>query len=237
MINIRTLFQRWFNPSPHAGFSYQQSKNFAKKSAQNIVFFNIHFEDSFSQILPFFESGFFDPHTTQIVFKYDPLYFAHIVETCEQLNIEWACFSANYLIPALQEKHIFYPFNSAPNAALVANRNCKHILLMREANDQAASINPLMRLYDYVLVAGDVACQRLIEYGVFNKNSISRGRVIKLGTSLIGNGEVFKLSNISPTPDTDLCINYSDPKLQPMSHTHRMDWLHNYVAENTFWEN
>lgn len=167
-------------------FESSHSIFFGTAEVNYAVFLDNRFPNGFEQVIHYFSSGFFQSDTTCVIFKYYASNYESIVSYCEAHNIQWFCFGANIFLPALNDMLVFYPFNSASNARLVENRSCYHILLMHGESNKVSSVKPLARLYDYILVAGDIACDRLIEHGILTSSDLVGGRVIKFGDTVLG---------------------------------------------------
>lgn len=87
---------------------------------------------------------------------------------------------------------IFYFFNSIENVTLVKNRAYTHIFLGHGESNKRASLHPLYRIYDYLLVAGPYASQRLIQYGILNQ-ATAMERVLDIGSAGVANVEIQDL--------------------------------------------
>ena len=163
----------------------RQSAGF--RADQNVtVFMANRFANGIHQVLAFYRSGFLDPAKVPIVFQYFETSFASTVEHCEANGIEWSCFVTNGQRPDISSPLILYPFNNPANASLVAQRGNRHVLLMHGESNKVALVKPIARLYDHVLVAGDLAAERLVEFGIMTQADIDGGRAIKAGTSVVG---------------------------------------------------
>jgi hypothetical protein len=191
---LRKVARRILPPSDKeaAQFGYACSDNFGVQEGSFIVFMDNRFPDSFDQVLRYVSSGFFQPQKMRLVFQHYSANFETIRRQCDDKGIEWFCFGAFRHVPALSGHLVFYPFNSPTNAKLVANRACRHLLLLHGESNKPASVKPLARLYDYVLVAGDIACDRLIEEGIFTSSDRQDGRIIKMGDTVIGDFSGFE---------------------------------------------
>lgn len=184
---------------PVAAFERAHSARFYDLDDTFLVYMDNRFPDSFDQVLRYVSSGFFQPDKMRLVFGHYQANFDSICRQCDEKGIEWFCFGAHRHLPDLSGQLVFYPFNSASNARIVANRTCHHILLLHGESNKPASVKPLARLYDYVLVAGDIACDRLIEGGILTHEDKKRGRIIKMGDTVIGDFRGFEhASETSP---------------------------------------
>ena len=163
----------------------QRSADFDPKSAVS-VFIDNRFDDAIAQVMHYFDSGFLPYREVPLIFRNFPNNFERIVNECNGRQIEWLSFHANEDRPKLLSKLVIYPFNNPTNAPMVSNRASKHALLMHGESNKVAHTKPLARMYDYVLVAGRAAEQRLVEHGIFTISDIEEGRTIQLGQTVMG---------------------------------------------------
>lgn len=151
----------------------------------SVIYMDNRFPDALEQVLHFYKNGLFDKNETILVFRYHNTSFKKTVQLCERHGISFHWFWHFKDIPAFHNAQIFYPFNAQSNCRVTLNRSCKHILLLHGESNKSASVPPINRIYDYILVAGEIACQRLIEYRIFRPDEIERGRVICFGDLMI----------------------------------------------------
>lgn len=164
----------------------QFSSAFFDDPERAVIFMDNRFKNAIDQLLRYTDSGFLDPENTRLVFRIFPQSYGYIRAICETRKLDYYAFSANSDIPNLKDCLVIYPFNSLQNVRLINNRQCQHILLMHGESNKLASVKPLARIYDYLLVAGDIARQRLVESQIFSPHYIASGRVIKIGDSVMG---------------------------------------------------
>lgn len=89
-------------------------------------------------------------------------------------------------IDLLIEGVIFYPFNAQSNSRVVANRKMKHIFITHGESNKISSVKPIIRIYDYVITAGQAGIDRYLQHKIFSQYDIDSGRVITLGNTFIG---------------------------------------------------
>ncbi|MED8766272.1 hypothetical protein RCL70_09545, partial [Escherichia marmotae] len=65
-------------------------------------------------------------------------------------------------------KVVFYLFNAQSNCRVVANRNLVHIFVTHGESNKLASVKPIIRIYDYVITAGDAGIDRYLKAGIFS---------------------------------------------------------------------
>ncbi|MDQ0322295.1 hypothetical protein QO002_004501 [Pararhizobium capsulatum DSM 1112] len=81
---------------------------------------------------------------------------------------------------------IYYFFNSPENVKLIKNRMHAHVFLGHGESNKRASLHPLYRMYDYLLVAGPYAGERLKQYGLLNQVTLSE-RMLDIGGAGVAN--------------------------------------------------
>ncbi|MCK3238967.1 hypothetical protein U9Y48_24705 [Escherichia coli] len=83
-------------------------------------------------------------------------------------------------------KVVFYLFNAQSNCRVVANRNLVHIFVTHGESNKLASVKPIIRIYDYVITAGDAGIDRYLKAGIFSPYDIQNDKIIKLGNTFTG---------------------------------------------------
>lgn len=142
-------------------------------------------DNFFHQVNNFFDTGVLDPQKTVVVLKFYFSNYWKVFKGFKEKNIETCFFLFYRQIPNLDNRIIFYPYNSQSNCRLILNRSAIHVFLTHGESNKKASVNRMIRLYDYVLAAGDFALERYLSNKIFTNYDLSTGRVIKLGTSLV----------------------------------------------------
>lgn len=138
------------------------------------------------QIVTFFENEVFSrDNTTILVKKYKHHSSREIGKIFELNAISYRFVLANDL-DALEKGIIFYPFNAQSNCRAVANRKLKHIFITHGESNKVASVKPIIRIYDYVVTAGQAGIDRYLENGIFSQYDVDSGRIIPMGDTFIG---------------------------------------------------
>ncbi|GEM_PF-1880839 len=173
------------------------------------VFLDNRFPESIKQVASYFCSGFLPVGETIVVYKPYPGVRRRVESVCRSLGVETCTYSRLSEIPKFSSMVVFYPFNAQSNCRVVAQRDCRHVLLLHGESNKPASVKPISRIYDYVLVAGEIACERLVEAGVFRPVDVREGRLIKMGSSVIGRLEGFRAASEAERRSGESVILYS----------------------------
>jgi hypothetical protein len=150
----------------------------------SFVFVDNKFENFIEQVKIFFESGFLDSKKTVLIVKFYGSNYYNIESVAKGLGVKVIFYLFYRQIPSLNGRIIFYPYNAQSNCRLILNRSACHVFLTHGESNKKASVNRMARLYDYVLAAGDISSQRYVNSGVFTRQDIEAGRVIRVGASL-----------------------------------------------------
>lgn len=138
------------------------------------------------QIVTFFENRVFSHENTLVLIKkYKDKSNRKIEEIFRQYHISYKFVLAKDL-DELSEGVMFYPFNAQSNCRAVANRNLTHIFITHGESNKISSIKPIIRIYDYVLTAGQAGIDRFLTHGIFSQCDVDSGRLIKIGDTFIG---------------------------------------------------
>ena len=144
------------------------------------VYFDNSDKESVYQITKWFSSGFFSADEVLVVFCQYTKSRNFTFRVLEQYGISFIAITRFDEINFNDFKAIFYPFNTITNPYLIYCREAKHIFIAHGESDKLASVNPMIRMYDHVLVSGEIAKSRLIEHQVFLEGEIE-GRVKAIG--------------------------------------------------------
>lgn len=153
----------------------------------SFVFIDNNHENFFEQINVFFESGFLRKDETVLIVKFYKVNYLQVVNAAIKHGIKVVFYLFYRQIPSLDGRVIFYPYNAQSNCRLILNRSARHVFLTHGESNKKASVNRMVRLYDYVLAAGEISCQRYLESGVFSAYDLEAGRVIRVGSALSAN--------------------------------------------------
>lgn len=151
------------------------------------VYIDSPMPNAFDQVLPFYETGFFDARTVP-VFLRNRGQKKSAALTQGKLGLPSVHAVAK---PEATTQYvnrtgiIFYPFSAQANSTLVADRSLHHVLTLHGESNKVSSFKPGARLYDYVLVAGELACRRYLRAGIFTQHEVDAGRLVKVGDTLV----------------------------------------------------
>lgn len=138
------------------------------------------------QIVTFFDNNIFNRGTTTILIKkYKHKSNKIIGGVFSEKNINYRFVSAGDL-DALEKGVIFYPFNAQSNCRAVANRKLTHVFITHGESSKISSVKPIIRIYDYVITAGQAGIERYLKHKIFSQYDVDVGRIIPLGDTFIG---------------------------------------------------
>lgn len=148
----------------------------------DVVFFASRDKNASSQVLKWFRHGFLDRERTLVVGK-----ILHPAISLEHIR-EFEGAELNYLfyhfirdLDFTSARSVLYPYNTQWNPSVVRQRGPQHIFLGHGDSDKAGSTNPMLRLYDRILVSGQLAVERLLSAGIVNAEDVLSGRVVRIG--------------------------------------------------------
>ncbi|WP_299589016.1 hypothetical protein [uncultured Microbulbifer sp.] len=155
---------------------------------KNAVYFDNSDKESVYQVTKWFESGFFSKERVLVIFLQYTKTRNFTFKVLERCNINFVAITNFNEIDFSQFSIIFYPFNTITNPYLMFARKATHVFIAHGESDKLASVNPMIRMYDYVLVAGNIAKQRLKNYGIFHPAELEH-RVKAVGVIGVCKGE------------------------------------------------
>lgn len=142
-------------------------------------------QSSLLQIYKWFEYEFFKKDDFIIIFNQHTKSRSAFIRSLEKNNFNFVSIIDFNNLDIGSLKYIFYPFNSITNPYFIYERSAKHIFIAHGESDKAASVNPMVRMYDAVLVSGNIAKQRLIATQIFSEAELN-SRVLAVGTPYLG---------------------------------------------------
>lgn len=138
------------------------------------------------QIVVFFNTQVFDKATTTVLIKkYRHRNIKHIQSILTKNNIQSTIVEDKDL-DDLTGGFMFYPFNAQSNCRAVANRKLTHIFITHGESNKVSSVKPIIRIYDYVITAGQAGIDRYLANGIFSQHDVDVGRIIPLGNTFVG---------------------------------------------------
>ncbi|HEG0338574.1 TPA: hypothetical protein SB330_000971 [Campylobacter coli] len=158
------------------------------------IYLDNKIKGAINQLINYFIEGVFDCNNTKVVFKYYKESFLYYRRQLEKYKIHYEFFSSINRLDMSSYKVVFYLFNAQSNCRILTYRNAKHIFITHGESNKLASIKPIIRIYDYVVCAGDAGVNRYLENGIFSRYDVENHRVIKMGDTFIGKSP-FKKAN------------------------------------------
>lgn len=138
------------------------------------------------QIAAYFEQGVFSSANALVLIKkYKHKSAKQIATVLTQNRISFR-FVTMADLDGLEKGVIFYPFNAQSNVRVVANRKLKHIFITHGESSKMASVKPIIRIYDYVITAGQVGIDRFLANGIFTHYDVKLGKFVKMGDTFVG---------------------------------------------------
>jgi len=190
---LRSSMRFWSRTMKREGFRASLSGE-----VEFAVIVDNRFPDFFAQISFLFSSGFLAPARTAVIAKEHRQSRACLEEGARKYGFALCFFRALTDIPSLPGGTIvFYPYNGQANYRVLQERHCIHIFIGHGDSNKAASVHPLLRAYDHVLLCGTLAQQRLFASGIFREDSIEPGRMIMLGDTVIGSDEAQRFAPVA----------------------------------------
>ena len=167
-------------------------------TAPVVVVLDNRFDDFFSQIDYLFSSGFL-PADTAILSRLRSNNFDRISSGAAAFGIKVHFYTAFKKLPSIADgATLVYPFHAPINSRLMLERQHTHVFIGHGDSNKKASCNPMLRAYDYILVAGNLSRQRLIDSGIL-RPALTRDHAICIGTSTIDDrhAQLYTASNSS----------------------------------------
>jgi len=160
-----------------------------------IIYLDTKIKGALYQTINYFKQGVFDENTLLLYKEYvkiDRLFKKEL----KKYNINFQSFKRYKDMPNIDGKIVFYLFNAQSNCRIVANRKAKHIFVTHGESNKVSSIKPIIRIYDHIIVAGDLGIDRYLYSEIFYKDDIQRNKVIKMGNTFIGDAK-YSYNNFS----------------------------------------
>lgn len=138
------------------------------------------------QIIVFFDNGIFQrENTVVLVKKYKHKSAEQMAEILKKSQISFYFINAAE-IDALNSGVVFYPFNAQSNCRVAANRKLTHVFITHGESNKAASVKPIIRIYDYIVTAGQAGIDRFLMHKIFTPYDVKEGRLITMGDTFVG---------------------------------------------------
>lgn len=134
------------------------------------------------QLEKWFSQNFFKKSEVLIIFRIYSSSLDKYISFLENNDFNFYAYRVirNFSLNNSKLKYIFYIFNSFTNPILIKNRDIKHVWIAHGESDKLASVNPMIRMYDFIFVAGQISIERLINYKIISKHDIEN-KIIRVG--------------------------------------------------------
>ncbi|WP_201576133.1 hypothetical protein [Psychrobacter okhotskensis] len=144
------------------------------------------------QLLSYFQSDVFNPNACISVYvKYYKENSEVISEMFDENGIRYKFIKKYTDISFEDGKVVFYLFNAQSNCRMVAFRNVSHVFITHGESNKKSSVKPITRIYDHVVTSGQVGIDRYLKAGLFTESDIENNRVIRLGSTFVGQNNYF----------------------------------------------
>ncbi|RIY38496.1 CDP-glycerol glycerophosphotransferase [Psittacicella gerlachiana] len=137
------------------------------------------------QIVSYFEQGIFSSSVEVLVKRYKHKSSERIAKVFTKGKVKFR-FVTYADLDSLTQGVIFYPFNAQSNCRAVANRNLLHVFITHGESNKVASIKPIIRIYDYVITAGQAGIDRFLQAKIFTPADVEAQRILTFGDTFVG---------------------------------------------------
>ncbi|RZK48067.1 MAG: hypothetical protein EOO99_11505 [Pedobacter sp.] len=138
------------------------------------------------QIVQYFKMGVFSSYNTTIYFKKYKESFSNYSKIFQINHIHFKAFEKNSELNMQAGGVVFYLFNAQSNCRMVADRTLKHVFVTHGESNKVSSIKPIIRIYDYVITAGQMGINRYLNHKLFNIMDVEQGRLLMMGDTFVG---------------------------------------------------
>ncbi|WP_299947817.1 hypothetical protein [uncultured Microbulbifer sp.] len=170
------------------GFIRQRSNIFMPdilKKFSYAVYLDSRDVDTLCNVNKWFENDFFNKKSTIIILRSYPECCSKFVKMLDGYGFSFVGYNRFRDLSCEGLKAVFYPFNTNTNHLLLRNRNVKHVFIGHGDSDKIASINPLVRIYDHIFVAGSLSIDRYFNNDLFFSSDDRENRFFRIGTPYI----------------------------------------------------
>ncbi|CAA6819721.1 MAG: Unknown protein [uncultured Sulfurovum sp.] len=148
------------------------------------IFINSKVSNIIDQVYPPFQKGFFPKDEVLIVYKHHFESVKHIRRDLDKYGLVGHCIINLRDIPSVENKIWFYSHNSMYNFSVI-NKNLysKHVWIGHGDSEKIAYYKKMIRVFDYILVTGDLAIERFNKHKIFRKEESYK--FIKIGKAAL----------------------------------------------------
>jgi len=144
------------------------------------IFINSKVSNIIDQVYPPFQKGFFPKDKVLIVYKHHFESVKYIERDLKKYGLVGHCIINLRDIPSVENKIWFYTHNSMYNFSVI-NKNLysNHVWIGHGDSEKIAYYKKMIRVFDYILVTGDLAINRFVKHKIFRKEESYK--FIKIG--------------------------------------------------------
>jgi len=144
------------------------------------IFINSKVTNIIDQVYPPFQKGFFPKDKVLIVYKHHFESVKYIRKDLKKYGLVGHCIINLRDIPSVENKIWFYTHNSMFNFSVI-NKNLysQHVWIGHGDSEKIAYYKKMIRVFDYILVTGDLAIERFVKHKIFRKEESYK--FIKIG--------------------------------------------------------
>ena len=144
------------------------------------IFLNSKVTNIIDQLYPPFQKGFFPKDEVLIVYKHHFESVKYIQRDLKKYGLHGHCIINLRDIPSVENAIWFYTHNSMFNFAVI-NKNLysKHVWIGHGDSEKIAYYKKMIRVFDHILVTGDLAIERFVKHKIFMREE--RSKFIKIG--------------------------------------------------------
>ncbi len=156
------------------------------------IYIDTKIQGAIDQLLSYFQSNVFNANSCIAIYaKYYKENYKVISKLFENHNIRYKFIKKYSDISFEDNKVVFYLFNAQSNCRMVAFRNVSHVFITHGESNKKSSVKPIVRIYDHVITSGQVGIDRYLKAGLFTESDIKDNRVIRLGSTFVGQNNYF----------------------------------------------
>lgn len=156
------------------------------------IYIDTKIQGAIDQLLSYFQSNVFNANSCIAIYaKYYKENHKVISKLFENHNIRYKFIKKYSDISFEDNKVVFYLFNAQSNCRMVAFRNVSHVFITHGESNKKSSVKPIVRIYDHVITSGQVGIDRYLKAGLFTESDIEDNRVIRLGSTFVGQNNYF----------------------------------------------
>lgn len=140
---------------------------------------------SMELLLQFFERGVFDHRQIAVLFRETRRNARRYPKMLRDAGVSYHAFRKPADYPDLDDAVFYYLFNTNAHASMIAEREAKHVFVTHGESHKAGSTRPFLRVYDYVVTAGQAGVDRYLHADVFTPDDVAGGRLIRMGDTFV----------------------------------------------------